>query len=109
MKYYKILKGNVGGFGNKTHSKGSTVTNEMFPNGNAKTLCEMGFLEETKAPKKVEPVEPDATDITEKEAETVEVKTIEDYTKVEIMDELKFQETDFNPLDKKAVLFDLLK
>jgi len=109
MKYYKVLKGNVGGFGNKTHSKGSIVSDIMFPNGNAKTLCEMGFLEETKAPKKVEAetVEVVKPGVTEKE--TVEVKTIEDYTKSEIMDELKKQQIDFNPLDKKSVLFDLLK
>ena len=106
MKYYKVLKGNVGGFGNKTHSKGSTVTDGMFPNGNAKTLCEMGFLEETGPVKKDELI---SKQLIEETIKPIITEAIEDYTKAEIMDELKKQETEFNPLDKKSVLFDLLK
>ena len=130
MKYYEVLKGNVGGFGNKTHKKGSTVTDEMFPNGNAKTLETMGFLKCVKAPKpvkeikeskkaeKVEPVkeveEIAETDKTDSNAifvtaDGVEVNELDDCNKQEIMDELKSKEIDFDPADKKQILFELLK
>ena len=127
MKYYEVLKGNVGGFGNKTHKKGSTVTDEMFPNGNAKTLETMGFLKCVKAPKpvkeikeskkaeKVKPVkEVEETDKTDSNAifvtaDGVEVNELDDCNKQEIMDELKSKEIDFDPADKKQILFELLK
>ena len=127
MKYYEVLKGNVGGFGNKTHKKGSTVTDEMFPSGNAKTLETMGFLKCVKAPKpvkeikeskkseKVKPVkEVEKIDKTDSNAifvtaEGVEVNELDDCSKQEIMDELKSKEIDFDPADKKQILFELLK
>jgi len=130
MKYYEVLKGNVGGFGNKTHKKGSTVTDAMFPNGNAKTLETMGFLKSVKAPspekkvketKKAEKVEPvkeveevAETDKTDSNAifvtaDGVEVNELDDCNKQEIMDELKSKEIDFDPADKKQILFELLK
>lgn len=119
MKHYEVIKGNVGGFGNKTHTKGSTVTDAMFPNGNAKTLETMGFLKETKAPKKEvkatkkteapKPVEnttdSDAVFLTK---DGVEVNELDDCNKAEIMDELKSREIEFNPMNKKAELFKLL-
>lgn len=53
MKRYKVIKGSVGGFGNKTHKVGDEVTEDMFPPNNAKDLAKLGFLEELKeAPKK---------------------------------------------------------
>ena len=134
MKYYEVLKGNVGGFGNKIHKKGSTVTDAMFPTGNAKTLEKMGFLKSVEDSKKAE--EAKAAEVTEeakaellklKEAEEakaaevtesnavfvtadgVEVNELDDCTKQEIMDQLKLKGIDFDPADKKNILFDLLK
>ena len=130
MKYYEVLKGNVGGFGNKTHKKGSTVTDAMFPNGNAKTLETMGFLKSVKAPSpekkvketkksdKVEPVkeveEIEETDKTDSNAifvtaDGVEVNELDDSNKQENMYEFKSKEIDFDPSDKKQILFELLK
>tara|TARA_R110002167_G_scaffold24774_7_gene86676 strand:- start:147 stop:380 length:234 start_codon:yes stop_codon:yes gene_type:complete len=55
MKKYKVKKGNVGGFGGRMHKIGSEVSESDFPIGNAKTLCEMEFIEEVKEKAKAEP------------------------------------------------------
>lgn len=127
MKYYKVLKGNVGGFGNKTYKKGETVTDEMFPKGNAETLEKMEFLKATKAPKKSdEKAEKEAKEKAEKEAENTDSdsdendsdelengnpwdgKTFKDFSKDEIIGFLKSEKIDFNPIDNREKLFSQL-
>jgi hypothetical protein len=113
MKRYKVIKGNVGGFGNKTHEKGAEVTEDMFPSGNAETLVEMGFLKELKWKDKEEPKVEETEEVESeeetKEEETGEIKPIGSYNKDDIIAILKEREISFNPLAKKAELYELLK
>lgn len=121
MKHYEVLKGNVGGFGNKTYKKGETVTDEMFPKGNADTLEKMEFLKEVKAPKKSNKVEkPKEVEKSKADAETEDSdeledgnawdrKTFKDFSKDEIIGFLKSEKIDFNPIDNREKLFSQLK
>ena len=170
MKKYKVLKGKVGGFGNKTHEKGSEVTADMFPKGNAEKLEEMGFLKgfevkETepndnddngfepmslesieelgekdaikelkkiknddlveqaknlnvneellsKAGKKAEYIDLIINAVFDSDSDSensIEGKTHEDFDKDEIIDMLKDGDIEYNPLQDKEELFDLLK
>ncbi len=112
MKHYKVLKGNVGGFGNKTYKKGDAVTDEMFPAGNAETLAKMEFLKEVDAPKKddkkSEEVEETETETDTDEGNPWEGKTHKDFKKKEIIGFLKSEGIDFNPIATNEELFDLL-
>jgi hypothetical protein len=81
---YEVLKGDVGGFNNKSFKKGDIVTELNFPTGNAEKLVELGFL---------------------KIADEKEESTM---TKKEIVQALKDLEADFNPADSKGDLLDLL-
>lgn len=112
-KFFKVVKGEVGGYGNKVHKKGAEVTDEMFPPGNAEDLEKMGILESIKAPKK-KATEPktekvEETELENDESDNDEIKPIGDYNKDQIMDLLTDRKIEFNPLDKKAELYDLLK
>lgn len=89
---YKVIKGEVGGFGNRIFKVGETVSDNNFPTGNAETLEKMGFLEK----------------VSEKEKEESNDENPE-MTKAEIVSELKQLGVEFNPSDKKAVLLALLE
>ena len=45
MRKYKVLKGQVGGYGNRYFDVGSKVNENDFPAGVAETLVKMEFLE----------------------------------------------------------------
>jgi hypothetical protein len=45
MAKYKVLKGEVGGFGGKTFAKDSICSDSDFPAGNAQDLEKMGYLQ----------------------------------------------------------------
>lgn len=50
---FKVIKGEIGGNGNKVFKPGDKVTEMNFPKGNAEALVKLGFLEAVKdeAPK----------------------------------------------------------
>ena len=117
-KMFKVLKGNVGGFGNKTYKKGDEVSEDMFPAGNAKTLAKMDFLEEIKGKSKPKPTPEPEVEIEEVEEDVElekdsedsdELKPIGDYNKDDIIALLKDRKIEFNPLSKKGELYELLK
>lgn len=100
MKNYKVLKGKVGGYGNRYFEVGSSVKENDFPPGIANTLVKMGFLEEiTEAPEVFIPRE---------EIQTWNGKSEQEMSKKEITSELMNLEVKFKPTESKSELFTLL-
>ena len=102
MKKFKVLKGNVGGYGNRKYKIGDIVNENDFIPGTAKTLCDMGFLGELDE-------DDDEHEEVNDEEELLYMGALEnDMTKTEVIDELTRLEVEFNKADKKSVLFALL-
>jgi hypothetical protein len=81
MAKYKVLKGEVGGFGGKTFAKDSICSDSDFPAGNAQDLEKMGYLQliadtDAETDSDVEETETE-TETEETETETEETETEE--------------------------------
>ena len=84
MAKYKVLKGEVGGFGGKTFAKDSICSDSDFPAGNAQDLEKMGYLQliadtdtETDSDSEETETETEETE-TEETEETAETETDSD-------------------------------
>jgi uncharacterized Zn finger protein len=84
MAKYKVLKGEVGGFGGKTFAKDSICSDSDFPAGNAQDLEKMGYLQliadtDAENDSDVEETETETeTEETETETETEETEETAD-------------------------------
>jgi hypothetical protein len=113
MKTYKVIALSVMGR-RKIYHSGETVKESSFDTGHAEQLVEKGFLKPIFEDVDVKETGPGGTTETEtwgEGTETADVptgeKTVEDYTKNEIMDNLKILNIDFKPQASKQELFDL--
>jgi hypothetical protein len=117
MAKYKVLKGNVGGFGGKMFAEGSICSDTDFPVGNAQDLEKMGYLQLVPETDEAEDVEVEnvenvesATDTdTETETDEAEEKplSIRSMDKPEIIQWLVAHDIEFDPAAKKEELYNL--
>jgi hypothetical protein len=83
MAKYKVLKGEVGGFGGKTFAKDSICSDSDFPAGNAQDLEKMGYLQliadtDAETDSDVEETETEETETETEETETEETEETAD-------------------------------
>jgi hypothetical protein len=107
MAKYKVLKGNVGGFGGKTFAKDSICSDSDFPAGNAQDLEKMGYLQliadtDTETETETEETETE-TETDETETETEETETEETEETEETADTDAETDSDEKPLSIRSM------
>ena len=96
MQKYIVQSDGVGGCGNKIFNTGDKVVSSNFPNGNAETLAEMGFL------KKDDSIDKEIVVIPTEEVKKAEEKVLKAESKA-ISSKLKASiEVDLNGVDNDS-------
>jgi hypothetical protein len=112
LKRYKVIALSVGGTRNKVFRSGEEVNESQFQDGVADQLVGKGFLEliseDKEVPKKMEPQQPQTIE-KPKPPTVVEIMSIDNVTRKDMMAFLKTRKIDFEANATKKELYKMWK